>query len=1782
MFLLLVCIMGMFLVSSVSASDLNETSLSQSERQLISVEEIDDAQEELGSGETSESEGLSVTDLENLSTEYTPTSSSEIQTYINNANNGDTIILDGYYLLNSTITVNKQLDFVGKNNATVDGNNAVQLFSVSTSGVTFKNITFKNGKSSYGAVCIDRYSDSINCTFINCTFINNSANSYGGAICFEGRSSRGFIVNCSFVGNSAKDNGGAVYFRDSNGVANGTILNCSFVGNSARYGGAVSGGYVVNCSFVNNSASGYGGALSDKSTSINCIFINNSAGYSGGAVSGVNSLNCIFINNSAIHSGGAIRLDNLFTISNCTFIGNYAEEGGAIDVDGKSIELINCSFINCNATSGGAIYNRAFLSLTLQTCYFENCTSKNGGYLQGRQTWNILDCIFDEPPVGIEYHYSMTLNVSNVGRFLIASLSNILGPAVGKVISFNINGTQINETTDSDGLISIDLSEAGNYSVVASYAGDGINNPVSVNTTLVVIPISLTVNDLDIYVGDVGYLIANLYDDQGNLSNENVSFIVEGNEYNITTDLNGLATFKVTDYLTETGSYTVDVMFAKDGYVASAISNVVIKKYDSSLIAENLNVYIGNEGVLLANLSDSRGPLSNKTITFKIGNDEYNATTDENGIVTLKVTDYLTVYGSYQVMVSFAGDEFDKPSSTVVSVNINRYDSVLAVNDLNIFKDENISLVANLSDLRGALSNKIIVFTVDDVDYDVATDANGLAPFEVTKYLGEGRYTVTVKFAGDEFDKPFETIVNVTINKYDSILSANNLVIFKDESDCLVANLSDIRGPLSNKKIIFTVNNVKFENFTDLNGLASFDINSYLDEGTYPVSVSFAGDDFDKPASTNVNVTLKKYDSILTVNDLSIVLGDAGILTVNLSNMRGPISGQTIRFILPNQQEYTRTTNSQGLANLPITNYLSELGKHTVTVKFEGNDANDPVSINASVIISLYKGNLTVTQNGKYYGDTELTFRLVNSKTDMPIPYAPIKVIFSDGRPVQLSTDSNGLVNYPVPFEPGEYTYTASVTSDNVDVNTLSIDDLVINKMVGEIQLSHEDYSKTLMVKLVNPENGDVYRNVNVNLEFSNGEYVEVTTNDLGIAIYDMPFTPDTYWVIASVTGDYKEFEIAELDDMVISDKDNSKIVIYDDVIFDYNKSGRTTFSVTNGRVLEENIVVINHPEAIISLNNNEIVVSNLSAGSYTLRVVTTPNEGYNSVVGTKPIIVNRIYSSVSFDNSIAFDYLGSGSTTVNVVGGSVGNVTIDGNPQGAVINLTGNTITVSGINAGTYTLRVTSIPDENHKSIDGTTYITVRKIDSQVSVSDVAFNYDQSGFANVIVTGGSVSYDKIEVIGQPLASISFANNMITISNLNVGTYTLSVTSTPDVNHYASTGTAVITVNKIDSKVTLINPIEFDYGGSDFTSVYSEGCSISKDNISVLDESGNKVDAKITYENNVISVSNLAAGVYKLIVISTPDVNHKSVMASRNITVNKVESEIKSYTSIVFNYLDTGSTYITIDGGCLSTEKMEVIDHKEARISFANNQIMVSNLNPGIYLLRVESIPDGNHDADVKFITVTVNKAPLKIQPSSVKTFQLNKGVWKVKVVDSQNKPVSNIKVTLKVYTGSKFKTVSIVTNANGEASFNVKGLSKGTHKIVSSISHNGYSANPATSSIKIIKPKVLKFKVKKRENKKMGSLITFQILDKKTKRGVNGVKVKLMIYTGKKYKAFILKSKKVGKFKGIVGVFTNEFSVGKHKVVVKPISLKYSGSGKSTITIKKSAKKYSKKTTKA
>jgi hypothetical protein len=1463
-------------------------------------------------------------------------------------------------------------------------------------------------------------------------------------------------------------------------------------------------------------------------------------------------------------------------------------------VNDLSIRLGDDGIIIANLSTNDGAQSGKVISFKINGIVYANTTSSKGiatfnvkNYLTSSGIYTIPISFegdkFNGPvsaSSNVIIRYDSTLNVDGISVYitqdavLTAKLSDSRGVLKNKNIIFTINGNSNTSTTNSNGIATLNVKEylnkAMTYTFDISFEGDNENNPVSTNATVTVNKYapSINVQGISVYIGTDGILSATLRDARGVLKNKVLKFTINGNDYTNTTDSNGVARFNVKNYLTQANTYPVTVSFAGDDYdnPVSANVNVVIKKYSPTLTVNSLSIHKGEDGIITAKLSDSRGALVNKKITFTIQGNTYTNTTDSQGITSINVKDYLTDSGIYVVGVSFAGDDWDNSVSRNSNVVV-RYDSVLSFDNVSMALGEDTSLIVSLSDSRGALKNKKIVFTVNNNKRNIYTNNYGLAALPLQSLLASsGEYVINVSFEGDNENNPISANASVIV-RWDVDLSVEEVYIYKGEEGNLSVILSDQRGILANRNLTFTVNNENHTIQSDVEGVATIKITDYISSlGTYGIVISFDGDMYNNPCSISSNVIIRQYDSILDVNNMSIVFGDDENLIARLSNIRGPLQYQYVSLTVGSTKD-TKLTDSNGEVSFNIKKYLTQIGEYTVKVGYDGDENNKETSVDVNIRINTYIGNLTIAQKGKYYNDTVLEVKLVDAYTNQP-KSGVAELVFSTGDTYPAQIDSNGILTYDCSqFTPGNYSVTARVVSDPyADINIVKLN-FTISSLVGVINVTKIDYTKTLRITLFNPENGDVYRNVKIDLQFSPNGHLDYTTTDSnGVAMYNMPFTPGTYSVIATVAGDYKQFKPGELKNIVISDKETTKVTFDDEVIiFDYGKSGSTTVHVEGGSVDIENITVMNQNANISIDANNKITVSGLDAGKYKLHIITTPDSAHDSVIAICNITVNRVFSSISFDNNIAFDYLQSGETTVNVTGGSIGNISIDENPQGALIDSTGNKINVSGLDAGTYTLRVSTLPDKNHKSVEGTAYIIVNKIDSKVNVTKyVVFNYGQSGYASVEVEGGSVDENNIKIIGYENIFPQLVGNIIIVSGLDAKNYTLSVTSTPDKNHYPSTGYATITVNKIDSKLSLIKPIVFNYGGSDYTSVYMEGCTLDVDNISVIGHD----EAKITFDGNVISVSNLSCGNYTLNAISTPDANHNSVNATVNITVNRVSSEIKSYNSIVFSYLGTGSTFITVDGGILSDEKMEIVGQSNAVVRYANNRITVSNLNPGSYTLRVESIPDGNHNVDVKYISVTVNKASAKIVAFK-KTVALKKGSWTVKVLDSNNKPIKNIKVTLKVYTGKKFKTVTLTTNSNGEATYKTKKLSKGNHKVVVSIEHAGYKANPVTSSIKVIKQKKLTFKVSKKKNFDSSS-VNFRVFHKG--KAVNGIKFKLLIYTGKKVvKTIKLKSTTAKKKKGIVGYTTNELSVGTHKVKLVPASIKYSGSKKSKIKLTKS-----------
>jgi hypothetical protein len=234
------------------------------------------------------------------------TGARSIQTAINAASVGDTILVhEGTYILNSEITVSKEITIKSVNGPTVtivDANGNSRCFNLGNTDCTLSGFTIQNGHVS------DAGGGGVYCTgtmpvITNCIISGNSAN-YGGG------SHRGTLYNCILSDNTSTNNGG--------GSWGGVLNSCTLIANSANGGGGSSGGTLNNCTLTGNLSTWNGGG-SHRSTLNNCSLIANSAMNFGGGSSECSLNNCTLTGNSAENLGGGSYLD---TLNNCTLTGN--------------------------------------------------------------------------------------------------------------------------------------------------------------------------------------------------------------------------------------------------------------------------------------------------------------------------------------------------------------------------------------------------------------------------------------------------------------------------------------------------------------------------------------------------------------------------------------------------------------------------------------------------------------------------------------------------------------------------------------------------------------------------------------------------------------------------------------------------------------------------------------------------------------------------------------------------------------------------------------------------------------------------------------------------------------------------------------------------------------------------------------------------------------------------------------------------------------------------------------------------------------------------------------------------------------------------------------------------------------------------------------------------------------------------------------------------------------------------------------------------------------------
>ena len=194
------------------------------------------------------------------------------------------------------------------------------------------------------------------------------------------------------------------------------------------------------------------------------------------------------------------------------------------------------------------------------------------------------------------------------------------------------------------------------------------------------------------------------------------------------------------------------------------------------------------------------------------------------------------------------------------------------------------------------------------------------------------------------------------------------------------------------------------------------------------------------------------------------------------------------------------------------------------------------------------------------------------------------------------------------------------------------------------------------------------------------------------------------------------------------------------------------------------------------------------------------------------------------------------------------------------------------------------------------------------------------------------------------------------------------------------------------------------------------------------------------------------------------------------------------------------------------------------------------------------AVSNGSAQTEVTKSNLTEPKS-ISLSVSKLSTTYGSGKYFKVKVIDSKaKKPVANVKLILKVYSGKKYKKITAATDSNGIAKYYASNLGIGSHKVTINVKDSKkFSSKMKYSSIKISMAK-LKISAPKitayyKESKKYN----IAIKNRESKKPMKNIKVVIKVFTGKKYKKYSLKTDK----KGIVGFNMKSLSKGKHNVVI-------------------------------
>ena len=1681
------------LIGSVSAVDDNTATLSQGTDKEIN-------QDEISTGNPDSSLLLKSNDENTiLKASVENRTFTAIQSAIDNGDK-DIELVGKYNGSGENIKINTDKDnlkITGKEGAILDAQGQSRILVIEAKKVTLQDITFKSGLDDDhgGAVCIK---DDAEVTFINCVFEGNNAEDYGGAV-YVGENAEVSFTNCSFTNNSMDEGYGVAVYMDTDAAV--SFTNCSFDKNTARYsGGAVYGVYndavsFTNCSFTNNYVT-IGGivdldAVEDTTVSFtNCSFINNNECCAIYIEYGkINITNCSFIQTTSSRDCPLLQTEySRGSLTNCLFDKNSVDY--MILAQYGALNLTNCSFTN------NAVFRTAYFSLTeeynLINCSFTNNSGDAGVavFIDGKNEGmaNFINCSFNNNDGNNEGEHAKNEGgavciCSTGASFTNCSFDN------NSIVQEGGGAVYIHETYSTYFKNCSFTNNKGPNGGAVFVENDGANFTGC----------SFTNNNAN--TGGAVFV-----------ENDGANF-TDCLFYNNTVDQQGGAVFI-------------------GGSVESSFNNCSFTNNNASTGGA---IYNKNDKTLIkgSKFTENKATVGQAIKTEKdmtISDSEF-----RNGKYCIDVK-----LGAKVTLDNVLSD--DPPLINEIFIKILEAKDVVYGNNVSIKVQVNSSATTLLNEGK-------VVVKINNVEYK-SDVKNGIATLVIPN-LNAGNYNVNVRY-DDNNEPKAETPVNFTVKKASAEIIIANDTLNVQVSDLISAGAT--LNPAEAGKLTYNSNNSDVA-IVENNTIKALSIgtavitvgstgsNNYdvADEKNITVNVGariwYVDDDADPDGDGRSKETAFKtfqdaldkagHDDIIMIAEGSYSYGRNVDLTINTENLTimkygdgeaifdareectiwdCSVNINIIGLTFKGARSQTIGDSQGGALNLAG---MDNNNVHVKDCKFINNAASYGGAIyiySGTVTNCTFIGNHADSNGGGICIDkgtiTTCTF-VDNTSPHGGAIFCIDGHVTADTCIFKTGSDKHVRVTIHSPTMNGDifikvYNSSEKLTFDLKTSSGIPVDDgnisiKVYNKTNGASIANHsclsgEGWTVDLPV--------GIYYAI-LNTEYANFKPVNRTINVLPDIEYYVNVIPTTS---NNLTVD-------------IFAKSN----IPQDIV-----EGKLQFILPNGTQIEA--IAIHEDEWWVQHTFDDYGDYVISASYTGLNNVTINND--TIIISTKPMSTVNI-------TDVVLNYGEGKNITVNTTGAT--GITAKINDIDAKVD--GFTIEIPVMDAGDYTLRVTTIPDNDHSPVTKIVTITVNKMPTEIVIANDTLNVSM---IDLISTGASLT----PADAGNLTYTSSNSSIVVVENgkikpLSVGTAVITVSFEGNAD-YAAAKSKTITVNVslCNASVSVVNSTLDLYVGNTFEIVAvttpaglnvtyvpddSGVFSVDEDGVVTALKNGT---GKITVKVGGDGVANENSTVVTVNVKPKEDLNIKAVADPISIGENL---------NVVVTGLDKATGNVTVR-----------VDNKTFSGPIVNGtaKVVISGLTKNA-IAYVDYDGDMIYNPSSTTVNITVNKIKTTITVKSVTVTYNGDFVFTLK--DVNGNPVSGVKIS--VVLG---KSITLTTNKNGQVKVSTSGVVPKAYNAKITFSGNDKYANSAKSVKVTVKKATPKLTAKAKKFKRSVKTKKYTVtLKTNTNKVIKKVKLTLKV-KGKTYKA---KTNSKGKATFKITKLTKK---GKYKAKVKFAGNKY------------------------